>query len=444
LLFCIFSVPILSLAANHYVRAGATGSGSGSDWTNAYTNLPSSLVRGDTYYVAAGNYGVHTFEDALSGTTLITVKVATVADHGTSTGWSDTYAGTANFGQFIFHTGYYDVTGSSRTSLTSGYGLQMKIGVSGPGYAIWFQDPYTISHVTISYLEMIGIGYGNTATSGERGIYGDGGNSVSNITLDHMYFHDFGYCEVPILTRNWDTVSLTYSEINITHQSSPCHMEEWSDGGTSNVTVAYNVFSNTDGTAVITELNSGTQQTANNWAIYGNVFAQTDSATYNDLIDDGVIACINSNVCSNWVVYNNTFANFTNIQLSGTVYWTEAASGSSVTVNNNIWYNSKSCGPTGVGVSSDYNYYINCTGGVPSEPNGQTGTADIFRNASNGDFHLTMETKDGLHLPSPFDLDPDGVSRGTDNGIWSRGAFQLISTTQQPTPPQSLTVQSVH
>ena len=38
----------------HYVRAGATGLNNGSDWNNAWTSLPATLVRGDTYYIADG------------------------------------------------------------------------------------------------------------------------------------------------------------------------------------------------------------------------------------------------------------------------------------------------------------------------------------------------------------------------------------------------------
>ena len=37
-------------AANHYIRAGATGLGLGTDWINAYTAIPATLIRGDTYY----------------------------------------------------------------------------------------------------------------------------------------------------------------------------------------------------------------------------------------------------------------------------------------------------------------------------------------------------------------------------------------------------------
>ena len=68
-------------AANHYVRAGATGSASGNDWTNAYTALPSSLIRGDTYYIADGSYAGYIFNTAASGTTLITIKKTVITDH---------------------------------------------------------------------------------------------------------------------------------------------------------------------------------------------------------------------------------------------------------------------------------------------------------------------------------------------------------------------------
>src|SRR5688572_27675121 len=42
--------------ANHFIRAGATGAANGNNWTDAWTSLPSSLVRGDTYYIADGTY----------------------------------------------------------------------------------------------------------------------------------------------------------------------------------------------------------------------------------------------------------------------------------------------------------------------------------------------------------------------------------------------------
>ena len=58
LFVAIFGVAASAEAANHYVRQGAGGSGG--DWTNAYSDLPSTLTRGDTYYVADGTYSSHT------------------------------------------------------------------------------------------------------------------------------------------------------------------------------------------------------------------------------------------------------------------------------------------------------------------------------------------------------------------------------------------------
>lgn len=105
-----FAVPVIVSAANKYVRAGA--SGNGSDWTNAYGSLPATLTRGDTYYLADGNYGSYAFDDAESGTQWITVKKAIQSDHGTDTGWQNSYGdGAAEFSKWNFQTNYWEVDG---------------------------------------------------------------------------------------------------------------------------------------------------------------------------------------------------------------------------------------------------------------------------------------------------------------------------------------------
>ncbi|HEY2930643.1 MAG TPA: hypothetical protein VGK99_02780, partial [Acidobacteriota bacterium] len=91
---CVFLLLLLvtsnsvAFGVSRYVREGATGNQTGSDWTNAYTQLPAVLVRGDVYYVADGNYSGYTFDDPVSGSSLITIKKATQSDHGADTGWS--------------------------------------------------------------------------------------------------------------------------------------------------------------------------------------------------------------------------------------------------------------------------------------------------------------------------------------------------------------------
>jgi hypothetical protein len=96
LLFCI--AVNAAMAADHYVRPGASGDGSGKDWNNAYTSIPISLVRGDTYYIADGSYGSYSFDDNASGSSYIYIKKATQSAHGTDTGWNATYGD----GQAVF------------------------------------------------------------------------------------------------------------------------------------------------------------------------------------------------------------------------------------------------------------------------------------------------------------------------------------------------------
>lgn len=99
-------------ADNHYVYSGATGLATGNDWTNAYTALPAALVRGDTYYIADGNYPAYTVDDAISGTLVITIKKVTTSDHGTNVGWDSSYGD----GRAIFA---YGTQGSAITISTS-------------------------------------------------------------------------------------------------------------------------------------------------------------------------------------------------------------------------------------------------------------------------------------------------------------------------------------
>lgn len=116
-------------AADHYIRQGATGSGDGSDWTNAMMNIPASFVRGDTYYIANGTYsGDHVFNTAIFGSTYINVKKATVSAHGNDVGWISAYGeGVATFtGVMTVNTGYWNfdgVTGGGPGNWTSGHGF---------------------------------------------------------------------------------------------------------------------------------------------------------------------------------------------------------------------------------------------------------------------------------------------------------------------------------
>src|SRR5277367_3178033 len=87
-LLIIFAIVILVrpvLGACHAVSPNGSGSKTGADWNDAYAGLPSTLVRGDIYYLADGNYGNNlSVTTAASGTTTITLKKAQSYDYGRS------------------------------------------------------------------------------------------------------------------------------------------------------------------------------------------------------------------------------------------------------------------------------------------------------------------------------------------------------------------------
>src|SRR4030067_9598 len=94
-----------------YIRAGASGNGSGSDWTNAKTSL-TGLVRGNTYYLADGSYASFAFGVANSGSSYINIYKATASDHGTETGWDPSYGdGVATISGMSVQTGYLILDG---------------------------------------------------------------------------------------------------------------------------------------------------------------------------------------------------------------------------------------------------------------------------------------------------------------------------------------------
>src|SRR4030081_994538 len=78
-------IALESFAACHAVSPTGSGSKNGVNWSNAMNQLPSTLVRGDTYYMADGNYAAYNFVTPNSGATTITVKKAQSYDFGRAT-----------------------------------------------------------------------------------------------------------------------------------------------------------------------------------------------------------------------------------------------------------------------------------------------------------------------------------------------------------------------
>jgi hypothetical protein len=395
-----------------YVRAGATGSGSGYDWTNAYSALPATLTRGVTYYVAGGRYGNYGAATPLAGTSLITIQAATLALHGTSVGWSNDYATDARgsgsnqaiFNGMYFTTGYWTVDGSQGYSgvgcgptdangyVVAGSGCNIEIaGRAGRSdFSVCSGSEFGLkecpTHITASYIEIAGCGYDCSSSTLEVGIAdnSNGGASLNgggkNFTFSHFYIHQVR--GVPVFWERADTVTLEHSYIVGNASSTANHAEGIADMGTQNVTISMNAFVAIEGSGYIVELDRGGCRgtcTADNWKIHENLFAydrenrlscQTNDC--NNGIGDGVIACINALVCTNWHIYQNTFANIYGLQAGLCEDCTgEGNVNSSWIVDKNVWCRNTSpgihldlvAGCAACEMTEDYNFVLGYNSG---------------------------------------------------------------------------------
>jgi len=451
------SAPVAQAAALHYVRAGATGTGSGSDWTNAYTSLPATLSRGDVYYIADGTYGGYTFDDSVSGTLVITVKKATIADHGTDTGWQTSYgSAVARFtGQLYLNTSYIDIDGVTGSG-TTGYGIEIfpafpsDLIVLGPN----------VSNISLKYINAHNFPDGTpestmTASTSNffeifKATYGS-----SNVYVGNSYFHHTFGCIFQYVGANGYTLENNYFSSNAS--TAAWHGAGMCDQSSDNMIVRYNVWQDIRGSAVF-DLIEG-PDTSDNFQIYGNVIWQTPTSGASVAAIIGVWNdSSNSRTASNWKVYNNSIVNMNGID---SMYFA-SPTGSNIDIKNNYWY----CNRTDesytkymyisdVGVSYDYNWYSACAHpwafkpgphepALIAGPNSQLSSDNTnpFINWSVGDFHLSGPTSAGYSLVSPFNMDPDGKIRAAD-GIWDRGAYEYVSSTAAPTVPTNLTASSI-
>ena len=475
-LFVLSFVLVLTnfaLAANHYVRAGATGNGSGVDWTNAYTDLPASMVRGDTYYVAAGNYTGHTFNDAPSGTAVITIKAPTAADFGTSTGWSSSYLGQATFktdaggGIFVFNQPYYVIDGQYRNpDWISGYGFHINnyngcTPVTSCAPAISTNAGINLSShdITIRYTDVEGSHdqRSNSCGSGHSCDENVQDFANGNILIEYSYLHDAG--EAGFKLRGSSTSNGSGGLVNFTVQYSYI-ARNWSQGGglvhseafstsdgVQNFVARYNKFADIRGTGVIATASGSCYNGCPNynrgngpWYIYGNQWwYSTPTVSYCDV--GGFVSLWDVGFMGNIYVYNNTIAHVNSSVCN------DGGSGGDATVNgqglvqahlapyslivqNNLWYNSAG----GVSITL-------ADGTVVQDHNDTNGSASLFANDSQHNYHLvahdtTFSAANPFGHPlsnvggQTFDVDPDGTTRTT----WDLGAYELATSGGTPPP----------
>lgn len=490
LIYCQVSIAVTSNgcdgAGNCYVRAGASGSGSGTDWTNAYTGFgsgagqvnPSSMARGVTYYVAGGTYCASgcTFNTPDSGSSLITIQAATATSHGTATGWSGSYVAQATFNAPVrFYTDYWMFTGAYRTNTSSpwvdwrnesGYGFAVNNnnGSNCPnttgGAAVQvgqFNNNVPANNVSLEYLDVIGSGNFPQACGGnfDWGIDVNGYTATTNtFYLGYSYIHDTAADNVLIDGVNGATLEYDYIDRS-SEGSGTNHMEELAiRNNTDNFIFRYSFVGACGDTACLASPNSSGDRS--NWFIYGNVFmvnASEDPVAYSS--GDGSLSIFSLSSITTLYYVNNTISSLSSNGPCGIFPWSPVAT-SGVVIENNLYFNCpQNNGPaTQSGVTWDYQAYYSspkmCTNDIASHTacSNTNPFVNVAQSPGANNFSLTAHTTPGIALSTSLppgctpgvnclDTDMNGNSRSA-GGSWDRGALQLSSGSLAPAAPTGL------
>lgn len=435
-LFLLILTP--AFGATLCIGPSATGSGSGADWNNlkAWSGTP---ARGDTWYLVTGSYSGKTINVAVSGTSVITIKKATVADHGgIATGWSDSMGnGQAAFSSSIVINSSYlvfdGVTGPLWSTNSADYGFSIANSPSFPHpLQVYPSGGTKLTTITLSHIT-------STGTQGDYEHYFmvglDGSAGTDSLTLSHcfaQFYENHQKASASASQSGWVT---EYNIFKNTYSSTSFHGEDINSAyaNMSNWTIRYNWFEGTSGyspTGIIVVLNG---PSSGNFLIYGNVFK--DKWTTDGQI--GGIHYIMHGVC-----YNNTFVNLHTGSPGNDFHYerwvipvVSGDAGNDMTVENNLVV--AGYGDRGGSGTIDYNGYFATTNtpGVGLEPHQQVLTSNPFINMAGNNLQLRSNTVAGASLGAPYDTDALGNTRST----WTRGAFEFVSgapvapsITQQP------------
>jgi hypothetical protein len=419
---------------NFYVNPAATGLNNGSDWANAFTMLPANLQRGAVYYVADGNYGSYTLA-SVTGTQYITVKKATIADHGTNTGWLDTYGdGVAVFSGLTISASYvvFDgATGGGPGKWNSGHGFEVtSTGAACSDKSLVSLSPGA-SFITLNHVHIHG-GNNNYPINGIKGV---GGNS--NLNFSHNSLHTLFGPAYHIGTWNNVVIENSYLADVRSTGAIDAYCANWHAEGVSSIgtntdlTIRHNLWDRIRGTAVFAGVNTGSSI---RWKIYGNIISRSTTPIYYYYEPS---PSTNQQTMSDLEFYNNVITNIAGVSQGGITI----QSGTNNKVYNNIWYNNDA-NSFSINAVHDYNLFSNnlrkegCSPAcdknaeaASGETHAQILTANPFRNVLTdadpltSDFSLKAETNPGMVLPAPFNTDLTGAIRGAD-GVFDRGSYE--------------------
>lgn len=418
------AVCVLIPNGQKYVRAGATGTGTGDDWTNAYPSVPNTLTRGSVYWIAAGKYGDLKIDDPDSGGATITLKKAIADDHGTDTGWQPSYGdGQAEFiDRWDIEANDIEIHGNGERPTAfpwnASYGFKVTDPDGGSTAAFLVHvDGRTIpgrgQRVALRHVEIDCSG--NLSNNGNNGIrlFDD----TRDTLLHNIQIRNCGADALQMEDANGVVAEWIY--MHTPRKLSGAHsdgMQAFSSPDPESGTTVPNVFRwswiewSLEQQLFWSDLISGP------WDIYGAIFisnpAAASSLTKNTGIKSG-----SGGVQAPLRACNNTFVD---------VNQAHTISAPSGLIRNSLYYNLTSGSVGGFGLlAHDYNWFHAALKTTHGEAHGQAGS-DPFVNYGTKDLRLAAATQAGdlAGCPAGNAVDLFGNVRGAD-GVVDRGALEF-------------------
>ena len=432
--------------ANRYVRAGATGgANNGTDWDNAWTSWPASNLynRGDIIYVGPGTYSAPgQVIKTESGTQFITVRRATIADHGTETGWVGSYAidsvspaGTPSVinGGWFLDNGYWEFdgkVGGGPGSWRSGHGFEF-LGTADSNVVNMRGDNQGSGNLILRHIKL-------------KTLAGDTFNTdcikvVKPVfTVQYCWIDRPGICCMKISDNVTDGL-VEYSVLDSCDNTTGAgsHAEIMAIfPGCKRIDIRFNLVTDPRSTGGIILWGRGPSQSTslNNEDIsfYRNVCYQAVGG-FGLTANHGIFGFQGDNEQNvqghgfvNIHCVNNIFYGF-NYGGAGRVMQ-QGQTRTNCTCKNNIFMNisvtADAVLQNSSGFTHDYNAFRNVSGvggdGKYGEANGLALGADPFVDAANQDFHLTSDVGPAEDLGSVYDEDYEG---NIEDALWNMGAL---------------------
>jgi len=253
--------------------------------------------------------------------------------------------------------------------------------------------------------------------------------ALSGVAISHCYCHNAGTTYLTVVNGGWNAGSFDHNYVWGLFDGSTNHGEavqlQGSNGGSGANNIHHNIFRDQQTNGDVVAVISGTQT----FNFYDNADVCSAGGTSTSCRhNDGVIGCFNSQTCSGVNIYNNTFSFPSNCG------WNVTGGPSTMTVENNLWYNCGSVGMSGGTNTINYNTYLNSgRSAVGSQDVSSTSAPNPFVSVGTGNVRLASQNtiwSNRTTLGGPYDtLDLYGNPFTT-----NRGATQDVSVAAPATP----------